>query len=1278
MKGRIALAVVVLVLLTAILVTSVSLVLVRQGMTLLIAEQQTALLSRVSEDLDQKIIDRQVGLKFLAAHVPKDALDDPASMQQYLEQYAIVRASFDNIAVFNARGDLIANLATPSTGTGFNVAKRAYFEETIQRRESVISDPFISQLTKKPVVLVTAVVLDERGKVALVFTGSIDLQQDNFIGQLAKSKIGKSGYFYIATTSGILVTHPNPKRMLEDMNRTNGANPLFARIASGFEGTVDATSATGGKGLFSFKRLKSAPWIVGSVLPEAEAFAPIAHFQRNSILSAIILALLIGPAAWWYIRRQIAPLQKLGTRIQAIRADPAHAIIPVKYADDEIGELARAFDILIRERVYAETKFQSSAEELRAATNSSLDVFFILQSERDEAGAIIDFRFRYANPLADEQFGDLTTPVIGKNLCVLAPASRDNGVFGRYTRVVESGVALQGEIFVQTANGVTEWFHQQVVPLADGVAVTSRDITDRKKAEIEIRNSRAFLQSLTDYLPMMFYAKSMRPETFGRIVTWNHAAEAISGYSADQVVGRTSREVFSHEIASAFEQQDQTMLANPMPIDMAEHKFWRADGTVRYLHTISVPIFDDDDAVDYIICISEDVTIRHQQDIALRTRQAELQAVNDSSPLGLFMTDVAGNCIYINRTYESISGLSFAQVDGNGWVEMIDATERNRAIEQWALSIHQKQSYQNIHRLQRADDQIVWVSIKAVPVLLDGLVTGYIGSVDDITARREAEQMLLKSEQRLRLIADNIPALIGYVDSNERFLFGNHKYEAAFQSPHHELEGKHASEVLGADVYAQSKLFIRDALAGIPAHFERLVTGVGSLRWERVSYVPDRDMDGTIAGYFSLVENITELKQAQHTFAKSEMRLRMITDNLPALIAYIDRDQHYRFCNGYYEIILGISPDKLIGRSVREVLGEQAYLEVADYIVTVLNGQRTSFERYSPQRGRHFLYDYIPDIGIDGKVVGYYSMVLDITARKDAELKQAAGEKLLRAVTDHLPVLVSFIDRDERFQFNNRLYEKWLARPLSEITGKRVEEVYGSAIYARYKPHYDRALLGETAEFEFKEEREGTMHFYQAAYMPQFDAEGKPSGVCGMINDITDLKLVENQLRILARFDSLTGLPNRSQFDEKLAEAIARSNRSGSPMAVMFLDIDHFKSINDTLGHQGGDEVLREFAQRLLHCVRKTDTVSRLAGDEFVIILEGLRMPEECEVVADKIIRAMKNDFKILGATRNVTTSIGIAVRRDDEIDGEMLLRRADDALYAAKAAGRNMFQCVA
>ncbi|TFW17712.1 diguanylate cyclase domain-containing protein, partial [Duganella callida] len=164
----------------------------------------------------------------------------------------------------------------------------------------------------------------------------------------------------------------------------------------------------------------------------------------------------------------------------------------------------------------------------------------------------------------------------------------------------------------------------------------------------------------------------------------------------------------------------------------------------------------------------------------------------------------------------------------------------------------------------------------------------------------------------------------------------------------------------------------------------------------------------------------------------------------------------------------------------------------------------------------------------------------------------------------------------------------------------------------------------------------------------------------------------EQELHRLATTDVLTGLNNRRMFDAFLPKALARAARCGQQVGLAILDIDHFKDINDTLGHAGGDQVLVEFARRLTHAVRSTDTVARLAGDEFVIVFEQLSSTTEVDVLGRKIMEAMEAPFVIGGVERQVSTSVGIALTTTPDIDSEVVMRAADQALYGVKAAGRN------
>jgi len=374
---------------------------------------------------------------------------------------------------------------------------------------------------------------------------------------------------------------------------------------------------------------------------------------------------------------------------------------------------------------------------------------------------------------------------------------------------------------------------------------------------------------------------------------------------------------------------------------------------------------------------------------------------------------------------------------------------------------------------------------------------------------------------------------------------------------------------------------------------------------------------------------------------------------------------------------LQISTEKLIGTTLRDFFGEEAYATIEPYITRALLGEKVTFERQAQERGsgRYFLYHYVPDIDQGGRARGFYAMVTDITQRKNAELKLFEEEKLLRGLTDNLPALVSYIDREGRFGFNNKPYEIWLGKSLSEITGRTVREVFGDEEFFKYKRFFDLALIGEKSDFAFSADRAGEKHYYNAAYVPQFGENGEVVGVCSMISDITELKKIEIQLTKMTRVDPLTGLANRVQFDENIRKAIARSRRSGLPMALMYLDIDHFKAINDTLGHQAGDLALREFSKRLQASVRKTDQVARLSGDEFVVLTEEMKTVDEAEIVAFKIIQSMKPEFSLDGQLVAVTTSIGIALLHDDDDEPQSLLRRADRALYRAKTEGRNVFR---
>jgi len=291
--------------------------------------------------------------------------------------------------------------------------------------------------------------------------------------------------------------------------------------------------------------------------------------------------------------------------------------------------------------------------------------------------------------------------------------------------------------------------------------------------------------------------------------------------------------------------------------------------------------------------------------------------------------------------------------------------------------------------------------------------------------------------------------------------------------------------------------------------------------------------------------------------------------------------------------------------------------------------------------------------------------------RERAEGARAASEKRLRLITDNLPVLISYIDRDHCFRFGNATYDKWFGVAPDQLVGMSLAKVLGVETAADIHPHLEQAFGGQTVTHEVRIPVRGDPRILQATYIPDHQPDGSVAGVYSLVHDMTHVKEVEEQLLQLARVDTLTGIANRRMFGETLHHALDRARRSGRPLALAYLDIDHFKKINDTHGHGVGDEVLREFARRLTVGVRATDTPARLSGDEFVVILEDIGGRAEAERTAAKIVDSMRVPFRTSAGLVQASTSVGLALSQPRQAQ-EQLLAAADSALYAAKGKGRN------
>ncbi len=417
--------------------------------------------------------------------------------------------------------------------------------------------------------------------------------------------------------------------------------------------------------------------------------------------------------------------------------------------------------------------------------------------------------------------------------------------------------------------------------------------------------------------------------------------------------------------------------------------------------------------------------------------------------------------------------------------------------------------------------------------------------------------------------------------------------------------------------------------------------------------------------------------------AKSEDRVRQILENSHEAFIAIGRDQKVTDWNRQAVLTFGWSAEEAIGAALSELIIPEHMRAAHDagFENFLKTGSGPAINKRIELPGQHKDGHAIPvEMSIaavaDGDSYVANAFLRDITDRKAADDKLKASEKRLRAITDNLPVLISYIDRDQRFRFANNTFKEWLNVEPASIFGKTMREVLGEALYMQRKPMVDLALSGETSVSEMQSTALGIERHLAITYVPDKDDAGVTHGFYTLTSDVSVMRRAEQRMATLARHDSMTGLPNRYQLEEKLDEAVQRCKRSGMPLALMFLDIDHFKRINDSLGHAAGDEVLKVFAARLRSAVRVTDTVGRLAGDEFIVILEGVHTAGETELVAKKIIEAVADEMPIASQALVVSTSIGIAFTDGRHLIAAELMSRADKALYLAKASGRGRYFC--
>ena len=425
-----------------------------------------------------------------------------------------------------------------------------------------------------------------------------------------------------------------------------------------------------------------------------------------------------------------------------------------------------------------------------------------------------------------------------------------------------------------------------------------------------------------------------------------------------------------------------------------------------------------------------------------------------------------------------------------------------------------------------------------------------------------------------------------------------------------------------------------------------------------------------------------QLQQAEHY-------LHTILDNLPSLISYWDLDQCNRFVNKASMAMYGRGPEALRGLTAREILGEKDYAIVKPYVEQALLGHPQLSERTvtdASGRLRHTVVSYIPDRdGDHGPLRGFFVQMTDISERKRMEEELFQEKELMRLTLHSIGDAVICTDAQGLVTYLNPVARRMTGWQAFDAAGHDVDEV--APLYLangqQTQPSPLRVALstqaacGPTRGVVLRR-KDGQRFEVEESASPIIDRQRQLTGAVMVLHDVTETMAMAERMARLAQYDPLTDLPNRVLLQDRAQHALAVARRDGKGLAVMYLDLDGFKQVNDTLGHDAGDQLLVEFARRLAAAMRQSDTVCRQGGDEFVVLLPALASPAQIRTVVRKVLAIVQQPFVLQGQELHIGLSGGLVLFPQHGDSYDVLARHADTAMYAAKRAGRMQMRCYA
>jgi len=573
----------------------------------------------------------------------------------------------------------------------------------------------------------------------------------------------------------------------------------------------------------------------------------------------------------------------------------------------------------------------------------------------------------------------------------------------------------------------------------------------------------------------------------------------------------------------------------------------------------------------------------------------------------------------------------------------------------------------------------------AMTLLLAGLAHAIARTRGEAMALASKATRALRSQLSFtQQLIEALPNPVFYKDSAGRYLGCNRAFERFFGLPREQVVGRTYAEISpGAprenQEHSDAKLL---AEPGAVSYESTAISAGGVVRDVLVNKATFLDPGGDIAGIVGSLVDIDERKKLEGATRASAELLRAVIHAAPVAIVARDLDRVVSMWNPAAERMFGWKESEVVGTPTSIVPKDR--VDEARALREQAQEGKTSFleeTRRLHRDGREIpvALSAAPIYGADGKVTGTIVTIEDISRRKLAEAALRESEAQLRLAMDAAQLGMWYWEcGTDRFTYSEGLNVLFGRPAESPATGYR-------QLQDRLHPE-DRELFEATMRHALKQGEDftvdyrvvwpdGTVHWIANRGQVHRGPDGRAVRVVGVAMNITERKIAEQRVAHMAHHDALTGLPNRVLLRDRIQQAIAQAHRNEAQLAVLFLDLDRFKNINDSLGHQLGDRLLQSVASRILVCVREGDTVSRVGGDEFVIVIPGIGAAADASSVASKILEVLGTAFHLHGNDLHVAASIGISLYPADGSDAETLMRNADTAMYHAKDSGRANFQ---